>query len=173
MNEDFSNFDADFADFDPEAFDPSMFTATAPYGDVSGLMDPGMLMAIMGIMWIVILATYIYSAICWMVVAKRTNTPNGWFAFIPVLNIILMLQIAKRPLWWLILMLIPFVNIVISIMVFVDILKVLKRPAWWVILMFVPIVNFVVMGIMAWGGATKSMPTPPPAMPTPPAQPMA
>lgn len=131
----------------------------------------GILMAFMAVAWIFVLGIYIYSAICYMAMAKRTNTPNGWFAFIPILNVILMLQLAKRPLWWIILMLIPFVNIVIGIIVMVDILKALKRPAWWVILMMIPIVNLVILGLMAWGknDAPVTGATPPAA----PAQPMA
>lgn len=132
----------------------------------------GGFMAIFAGLWIFILAMYIYSAVCYMAMAKRTNTPNGWFAFIPILNIILMLQIAKRPLWWIILMLIPIVNLVIGIIVMVDVLKALKRPAWWVILMLIPIVNLVILGVMAWGKNSAPMvgTTPPPVAPT---QPMA
>ena len=153
------------------------------YEDYSGLgasleasstsaADPAIIVAIMGVLWLLILVGYVYTAICWMMIAKRTNTENGWFAFIPILNMILMLQIAKRPLWWIILMLIPIVNLVATIIVYIDVLKVLKRPTWWVILQFIPIVNFVFLGIMAWGGKTKPVvgPTPPPAAPV---QPMA
>jgi hypothetical protein len=144
----------------------------AQYQDLASGAGLGGFMALFAAMWIFILAIYIYSAICYMAVAKRTNTPNGWFAFIPVLNMILMLQIAKRPLWWIILMILPIVNIVIAIIILVDILKVLRRPAWWVILMLIPIVNLVILGVMAWGKTDAPMvgTTPPPVAPT---QPMA
>lgn len=164
MNEDFSNMD-----FDPSALPLDMQQVEMGYySDVAATADLGLMMAFMGMAWIFALVFYVYSAICFMAIAKRTNTPNGWFAFIPVLNIILMLQIAKRPLWWILLMFIPFVNIVISVIVFIDILKALNRPGWWVILNFVPIVNLVILGIMAWGGNSAK-----PAAPTPPAAPQA
>ena len=144
----------------------------AQYQDFASGSGLGGFVAIFAAVWIFILAIYIYSAICYMAMAKRTNTPNGWFAFIPILNMILMLQIAKRPLWWIILMLIPIVNIVIAIIILLDILKVLKRPTWWVILMLIPIVNLVILGVMAWGKNDAPMvgATPPPVAPT---QPMA
>jgi hypothetical protein len=41
----------------------------------------------------------------------------GWACLIPIYNIYVMLKIAGKPGWWLILMLIPLVNIVISILV--------------------------------------------------------
>jgi len=131
----------------------------------------GAFMAIFAVVWILILVGYIYSAIAYMAIAKRTNTPNGWFAFIPILNIILMLQIAKRPLWWIILFIIPIVNLVIGIILFLDILKALKRPGWWIIMMFLPIVNFVFLGLMAWG--KNDAPVVSPTPPTAPTQPMA
>lgn len=47
----------------------------------------------------------------------------GWLAIIPFVNMYVLLKIAKRPGWWLILFFIPLVNIVISIMVAVDVAK--------------------------------------------------
>ncbi|MBM3256633.1 MAG: hypothetical protein FJZ04_04170 [Candidatus Moranbacteria bacterium] len=96
------------------------------------------------------IAMYIYMALCFMKIAQKTNTPNGWFAWIPILNVILMLQIAKRPLWWLILFLIPIVNLVIMIIVYVDIIKAVGKPAWLVILLFIPIANIILPGYLAF-----------------------
>ncbi len=45
----------------------------------------------------------------------------GWACIIPIYNAIVLLQIAGRPVWWIILLLIPLVNIVILIMVCIDI----------------------------------------------------
>jgi len=44
--------------------------------------------------------------------AERKHIDNGWFAWIPVLNVILALQIARKPLWMIVLFLIPCINIV-------------------------------------------------------------
>ena len=41
----------------------------------------------------------------------------GWAAIIPIYNVIVVLQIAGKPLWWIILLLIPLVNLVIGILV--------------------------------------------------------
>lgn len=41
----------------------------------------------------------------------------GWAAIVPIYNFIVLLKIAGKPVWWFVLMLIPFVNIVIAIMV--------------------------------------------------------
>lgn len=100
---------------------------------------------------IIVLIVYVIVALSLMRIAKRTNTPNAWFAWIPILNLILMLQIAKRPMWWLIFFLVPFVNIVgivLQFVIWVDIAKLLGKQAWVGILaglipiIFVPYLAF-------------------------------
>src|SRR4051812_39144771 len=41
----------------------------------------------------------------------------GWACIIPIYNMYIMLKIAGKPTWWLLLFLVPFVNIVIAIWV--------------------------------------------------------
>lgn len=53
----------------------------------------------------------------------------GWTAIIPLYNIYVLLKIAGRPGWWLILFLVPFVNIVINIIVAIDIAKAFGQGA--------------------------------------------
>ena len=40
----------------------------------------------------------------------------GWAAIVPIYNIIVMLEIAGKPIWWIILFLIPLVNLVVAIL---------------------------------------------------------
>lgn len=47
----------------------------------------------------------------------------GWAAIVPIYNIIVMLEVINRPLWWIILLFIPFVNIIISIIMMLDLAK--------------------------------------------------
>src|ERR1019366_2738258 len=64
-------------------------------------------MALLGAMMMVFavvgIAAYIYGALAFQTIAKKTNTENDWLAWIPIANIILMLNIAKKPLWWIVL----------------------------------------------------------------------
>jgi len=93
---------------------------------------------------------YVYFALALQTIAKKTNTQNAWLAWIPIANIILMLNIAKKPLWWIILCLIPFVNIVIAIIVWMAIAEARGKPSWWGILLLIPLVNLIVPGYLAW-----------------------
>jgi hypothetical protein len=106
--------------------------------------------AFMFVFFLIALALYVYTALALMTIAKKTNTPNGWLAWIPIANVFLMLNIAKKPLWWFILCLIPLVNIVIFIIVWMAIAEARGKPSWWGILMIVPFVNLIVPGYLAW-----------------------
>ncbi len=53
----------------------------------------------------------------------------GWAAIIPLYNVYILLKIAGRPGWWLILLIIPIVNIVINIIVAIDIAKAFGQSA--------------------------------------------
>ena len=107
-----------------------------------------------GIMIMVMLvffaAIYIYFALAFQTIAKKTNTENAWWAWVPILNLILYLNIAKKPVWWFILFLIPIVSLVILIIVMMAIAEARNKPSWWGILMIVPFVNLIVPGYLAW-----------------------
>lgn len=47
----------------------------------------------------------------------------GWGVIIPIYNLYLLTVIAKKPAWWIILMLIPIVNIIILILMNLEIAK--------------------------------------------------
>jgi len=107
-----------------------------------------------GTMFIFILAMglvcYVYMALALQTIAKKTGTPDGWLSWIPIANIILMLNIAKKPLWWILLFLVPLANIVIAIIVWMGIAEARQKPNWWGILTIVPIANLIVPGYLAW-----------------------
>ena len=111
-------------------------------------------MAFMGgffvIFCIVFLVFYVYHALALQTIAQKTNTENAWFAWIPILNVILMINIAKKPIWWIILFFIPLANIVIWVLLWMGIAEARNKPNWWGILTIIPVVNVIVPGYLAW-----------------------
>jgi len=95
-------------------------------------------------------AIYVYMALALSTIAKKTNTDNAWWAWVPIINILLMLNVARKPIWWIVLCFIPFVNIVIFIIMWMAIAEARGKPNWWGILMIVPVVNLIVPGYLAW-----------------------
>ena len=73
-------------------------------------------------------ALVIYLAIIVLVIAgiwkvfTKAGEP-GWAAIIPIFNMYILLKIAGRPWWWLLLFIIPLVNIIISAVVSIDVAK--------------------------------------------------
>ena len=42
----------------------------------------------------------------------------GWASIVPIYNIIVLLKIVGKPVWWIVLLFIPIVNIVVMIMIY-------------------------------------------------------
>jgi len=123
-------------------------------------MDPQMAMPMQAVpqmpMWAIVvwLIVYLFAAFCVAKIAVKTGLPFGksfLFAILPILNIYLLVKMAGKPGWWLLLMLIPFVNFVILIILWVEIMKKCGKPSWWVVLLFIPIVNFIIFLMLAFG----------------------
>ena len=108
--------------------------------------------AFSAVYFFVFAAFYFVTAFAFMKIAEKTSTPNGWFAFVPVLNIVLGLQIAQKPTWWLVLTFVPLVNLYVCISMLMSIAERCGRPNWWgVVMCFVPVVNLVMLYAMAFG----------------------
>jgi len=60
-------------------------------------------------------------AAMWKVFSKAGQP--GWAVIIPIYNIYIMCKVAGRPGWWVLLMFIPFVNLIIAIILTIDIAK--------------------------------------------------
>jgi hypothetical protein len=99
---------------------------------------------------IIWLAVYVYMSYSLQTIAVKTNTANGWLAWIPVANLYLMCKTAGKPGWWLVLFIIPLVNIVITVIVWMEIAKARGKEGWLGLLMLVPLVNLVIPGYLAF-----------------------
>lgn len=118
--------------------------------DRPSLAAAGLGIGIILFMVVIGLACYVYFALALQTIATKTNTPNAWLAWIPIINCFLLLSVAKKPMWWFILILIPLVNIVITVLVWMAVAEARGKPNWWGILTLVPAVNIVVPGVLAW-----------------------
>lgn len=71
--------------------------------------------------WIGIIAMLVTVASMWRVFAKAGEP--GWAAIVPIYNSLVMLKVAGKPMWWIVLLAIPIVNVVIVFMVFSNLSK--------------------------------------------------
>ena len=88
-------------------------------GNAAGVAAAAGVGMVMLLIWLAVLVVCIIAF--WKVFTKAGQP--GWAAIIPIYNLIILLKIAGRPAWWFLLMLIPIVNIVISLIVAIDVAK--------------------------------------------------
>ncbi len=86
----------------------------------------------------------------WKVFVKAGQP--GWAAIVPIYNAIVMLKIAGRPVWWIILFLIPIVNFVVAIIVSIDIAKAFQKGTGFGV--GLALLGFVFYPILGFGDAT-------------------
>jgi hypothetical protein len=104
----------------------------------------------------------------WKVFTKAGQP--GWASIIPIYNLYIWCKIVGRPGWWIILMLIPFVNFIIAIILCIDTAKSFGKGVGFGI-------GLLLLGIIFWpilgfGSAQYQGPSASPTVAvTPPPQP--
>jgi hypothetical protein len=99
------------------------------------------------IVWLAVVAVMI--AAMWKIFVKAGEP--GWAAIVPIYNLVVMLRIAGKPAWWVLLMLIPIVNIVVFIMAYIAFAQAFGKGAGFAIGML--LLPFVFFPLLAWGDA--------------------
>ncbi len=90
----------------------------------------------------------------WKIFSKAGKP--GWAAIVPIYNIIVMLQIVGRPVWWIILLIIPIVSFVISIILCFDLAKAFGKGGGFGVGLL--LLGIIFMPILAFGSATYQGP---------------
>jgi hypothetical protein len=89
-------------------------------------------------------------AAVWKVFSKAGEP--GWAAIVPIYNVIVLLKIAGKPLWWIILFIIPVANLIVAILAGIGLAKNFgKGDGFGVGLALLPIVFYPILG---FGSAT-------------------
>ena len=76
-----------------------------------------------------------------------------WIGWVPIYNLVTMLELVGRPIWWIVLFFIPFVNFVVAILLAIDIAKAFGKDVLYGIGLCVPCVNIVLILMLAFGDA--------------------
>jgi hypothetical protein len=107
-------------------------------------MDFGNLFTVVSLVVGVALVVFMIAA-GWKVFVKAGQP--GWAIIIPIYNIVVILKIVGRPLWWIVLFLIPLVNLIIGIIVYIDFAKSFGKGAGFGIgLMLLGFIFFPILG---------------------------
>src|SRR5213083_1115026 len=91
----------------------------------------------------------------WKVFTKAGQP--GWASIIPIYNLYVWCKIVGRPWWWILLMLIPFVNFIILIILIIDLAKSFgKGVGFGIGLLLLAVIFFPILG---FGSAQYQGPT--------------
>ena len=94
----------------------------------------------------------------WKVFVKAGEP--GWAVLIPLYNTYILLKIAGKPWWWLLLMLVPCVGVVVAVMAVVALAKTFGKGVGFAIgLILVPFICYPMLGF----GSAQYTPPPPAA----------
>ena len=116
---------------------------------------------VIGILFALALTVVVIAA-QWRIFEKAGKP--GWAAIIPIYSTIVLLEIVGKPVWWIILFLIPFVNLVVAIMVFHQLsLSFGKDVGFTLGLIFLSIIFFPILGFgsaeyLGPGGHSQEVP---------------
>ena len=98
---------------------------------------------------------YIYFALALMTIAKKLDHPNPWFAWIPILNAVLLLQMGDKSPWFILLALIPGLGaLILAIISIIAVMNICEKRGYdklLGLLMLIPLANFILLGMLAWG----------------------
>ena len=86
---------------------------------------------------------------CWKTFTKAGKP--GWACLIPIYNVFVLMDIAGRPAWWVLLMFVPFVNFFVALVVMMDIAKNFGKGAGFGFGLF--FLGFIFYPILGFGDA--------------------
>lgn len=110
------------------------------------------------LIYIIIYALMGYSL---YIIAKKTNEQYPWMAWVPVLNFVLIIRMAKMSLWWILGMFVPIFNIYVIVKVYHNgISKRTGHGGWWTAGLFFFSLIFLPLTAFTYNPETTAVPTP-------------
>ena len=97
-----------------------------------------------GLFYLAIIIFYIASV--WKIFEKAGKP--GWAAIVPIYNLIVLLEIVNKPLWWIILLFIPFVNFIIIFVIYIELAQLFGKSTLFGVglvllsFIFIPVLGF-------------------------------
>ncbi len=82
----------------------------------------------------------------WKIYAKAGKP--GWAALVPIYNLIVLLDMLRRPWWWILLLLVPLVNVVVVVVLVNDLARAFGKGIGYTLgllflgFIFIPLLGF-------------------------------
>ena len=99
---------------------------------------------------LIALVFYVFYCFCAKRICEKCGVNPGVLIWIPIAQLFPLLQVAKMPIWMIILFLVPLINLIVAIMMWVKICQARGKSGWRVILLCIPIVNIIFIPYLAF-----------------------
>lgn len=106
--------------------------------------------AVGGVIAIIYLAVIVIAVISMWKIFTKAGEP-GWAAIVPIYNLIVLIKIVGKPLWWIVLLIIPCVNFIILILLCIELAKAFGKGGGFGIGLF--FLSPIFLPILAFGDA--------------------
>jgi hypothetical protein len=136
----------------------STIPLSAAQSAFTGFLGGTLLAAGIFIAFLFLIGIYIYSSLAWMTIAKKLKYKYPWLAWIPIANIVMMLQLGGFHWALIFLIVIPIIGwIGLFVLVIVSTWRIfVKRgfPGWFSLSIIIPEVGgllyLIAIGFVAW-----------------------
>ncbi len=147
--------DTDLSDYSYTGAWSANSWSTEDYG-ASGMLSE--LLAVGGIFFVIMvllgLGTYIYKSLAFSKIAEKLNYEKKWFAWVPILNTIMIFELGDQNPMLLFLTLIPGIGgLIVMVFSIIAIMNIAEKRGFdkmLGLLTLVPVANIIVIGYMAW-----------------------
>lgn len=133
--------------YDNSYYDSSTYgtTSTMSSADAAGIA-----LAMMGFIAVVAIISYVVYAIFLGMIFKKAGI-ESWKAWVPIYNTWVLLEMGDQPGWWSLLALVPFVNIVAAVFMYIAMyhvgIKFGKEGVFVLLAIFLPIVWLIWLAV--------------------------
>lgn len=103
------------------------------------------------ITFLICLPIYIFTSLALAKIGKELGYKNSWFAWIPLLNLIMLMQLGEKSVWWI---LVPFVG---GIMMIIAIMRITEKRGYDKLLGLIVLTgigSYVLLYLLAWSPKT-------------------
>lgn len=141
-------FDDSTVDIDPDEYLTNTMENAAAW--IATVFAGGLILV-----WSAIgLASYVYSALALMKIGRELGYQNPWYAWIPILNIIMLFNLGNQNSWLILLMLIPGIGaLIVGILTIIALANIAEKRGYdklIALLSLIPLGAYVLMYLLAW-----------------------
>lgn len=99
---------------------------------------------------------HLFFSYCCLLICQKTGAKPGIIVFVPILQMVPLLQAAGMSPWWLLALFVPVLNIVASVIWCFKIAKTRNKTAWVGVFLILPVTNLFAFLYLAFSGAGRT-----------------